>query len=139
MRIQLVSFAATVAVFACAGGSQGGGGAAAPAAATGATSRRQGNVITSEEIAKSSGSTALDVVRQLRSQWLITRGVAGANDPGAGGIMVYVDGVRRGGLESLEQIGVEQLGQIRFLDANNATTRYGTGHPNGAIEITTKR
>lgn len=139
MRTQLVSFAATVAVLACAGGSQGGGGAAAPAAAAGATSRRQGNVITSEEIAKSSGSTALDVVRQLRSHWLITRGVAGANDPGAGGIMVYVDGVRRGGLESLEQIGIEQVGQIRFLDANNATTRYGTGHPNGAIEITTKR
>lgn len=140
MRKQLVSFAATMVVLACAGGSQGsGGGAAGPTAATGTTSRRQGNVITAEEIARSSGSNALEVVRQLRSHWLTTRGVAGANDPGAGGIMVYVDGVRRGGLESLEQIGIEQVGQIRFLDANNATTRYGTGHPNGAIEITTKR
>ena len=139
MRTQLVSFAATVAVLACAGASQGGSGGAEATAATGATTRRQGNVITAEEIASSSATNAYDAVRQLRSHWLTTRGVSGTRDAGAGGIVVYVDGARRGGLDALEQIGIEQVGEIRFLDASNATTRYGTGHTNGAIEVRTKR
>jgi hypothetical protein len=58
---------------------------------------------------------------------------------GGGGIMVYVDGVRRGGLDVLQSIGIEQVGELRFLDANDATTRYGTGHVYGAIEVRTKR
>lgn len=135
MRTPWTSLVVMAAVVACAGGSQSGGGAGAP----GAMPRRSGNVITAQEVAASSGTNALELVRQLRPQWLVVRGVAGARDTGAGGIQVYVDGVRRGSLETLDAIGAEQVAEIRFLDSSDATTRYGTGHVHGAIEVRTKR
>lgn len=135
MRTPWTSLVVVATVVACAGGSQSGGGAAAP----GASPRRSGNVITAQEVAASSATNAFELVRQLRPQWLVVRGMAGTGDPGAAGIQVYVDGVRRGSLDALETIGAEQVGEIRYLDASDATTRYGTGHVHGAIEVQTKR
>lgn len=108
---------------------------------------RRSNLISAEEVAKSSASTAYDLVKTLRPQWLRARGIStgqpdpsggGVSDPG-GGIMVYVDGMRRGTVDELENIGVERVQEMRFLNANDATQKYGTGHTQGAIEVTTKR
>ena len=109
--------------------------------------KRRNNVISTEEIAKSSASNAYDLVKTLRPQWFRARGIStGMPDPSGGtvsdpggGIQVYVDGTRVGGLEELENIGTERVQEMRYLSANDATTRYGTGHTQGAIEVTTKR
>ncbi|MBI2402053.1 MAG: TonB-dependent receptor plug domain-containing protein [Gemmatimonadetes bacterium] len=103
-----------------------------------AQGRRNRNVITAEEIAKSSAGDAYDLIRGLRPAWFVTRGVVSA-DPDAGGIVIYVDGIRQGYLSDLRSIPVERIQECRFLDARDATTRYGTGHPSGVIEITTRR
>lgn len=108
---------------------------------------QKNSVITQEEIAKSSANNAYDLVKTLRPQWLRTRGIStgmpdpsggGVSDPG-GGIMVYVDGARVGGVGELENIGSERVQELRYLNANDATQKYGTGHTQGAIEVTTKR
>lgn len=110
--------------------------------------RRDKNLITTEEIAKASGSTAYEVIRQLRPAWFTTRGMAGtqrqepAGEVGGmvvAGVVVYIDGVKAGGTDELNNIGVERIREMRFLSANDATTKFGSGHPNGAIEVTTKR
>jgi hypothetical protein len=36
-------------------------------------------------------------------------------------------------------VSTDRVKEVRFLNARDATTRYGTGHPIGAIEITTRR
>jgi hypothetical protein len=108
---------------------------------------RKNNVITAEEIAKSGADNAYDLVKTLRPQWLRARGIStgmpdpsggGVSDPG-GGIMVYVDGVRVGGVDQLENFGAERIQEMRYLNATDATTKYGTGHTQGAIEVITKR
>jgi hypothetical protein len=53
--------------------------------------------------------------------------------------MVYIDGVRGASLDDLREVQADRVKECRFLNANDATTKYGTGHPAGAIEIITKR
>jgi len=96
------------------------------------TARRNSNLISAEEIAGASGGSAYELVRQLRPSWTVTRG--GNTEP-----IAYVDGIRFGSLEDLRNVAVEQVREIRYLDSREATTRFGTGHTAGAIEVTTRR
>jgi hypothetical protein len=109
--------------------------------------RHQRNLISAEEIATRPGEgNALDLIRALRPAWLTSRGVASANVSGDGmggvsdnaGIAVYVDGVKMGGVDALGSIESDRIQEMRFLSASDATMKYGTGNPAGAIEITTK-
>ncbi len=104
------------------------------ASAVQAQKGRKSNVITAEEIAQSSANNAYDAVRALRPSWFVARGASGR-----AAIIPYVDGIRLETLEDLRNIEADRIKECRFLDANDATTRYGTGHPAGAIEVTTKR
>jgi outer membrane cobalamin receptor len=130
---ELIVGLAALAVAACAAASQGN-----------QTGGRRSNVITADEIASISAVNAYEVVQRLRAQWLISRGIAGTRDPAlegapSAGIVVYLDGVRRGGVESLREIPSEQIRELRWIDAKDATTRYGTGHIAGVIEVYTRR
>lgn len=99
------------------------------------------DVITQEEIQKTPGaSTAYDVVRLLRPQFLYRRGVQSIRQPvdPSSGILVYVDGSRAGGVDELKSIPSDQVEEIRWINARDATTRYGTDHGYGVIAVTTK-
>lgn len=101
--------------------------------------RRQRDVITAEEIATRPGlGTAYEVVRNLRPAWLTYHGLA-TSGGASGGLTVYRDGVRIGGTDELRNISADEIRELRFLSANDATTKYGTGNANGAIEVTMKR
>jgi hypothetical protein len=109
--------------------------------------RRQRNLITAEEIATRPGeSNAYDLVRSLRPTWFNTRGVASGMLSGDGnggvtdnaGIAVFVDGVKMGGLDQLRPIEADRIQEMRLLSASDATMKYGTGYPAGAIEVSTK-
>ena len=85
---------------------------------------------------------ALEVVRNLRPGMLIPRGAApDASGLGAASIpiMVYMDDVRLGDIGSMVNIPAGRVVEIRFINARDATTRYGTGHGSGVILVTTKR
>lgn len=93
------------------------------------------NVITSDEIRALNVSTAMDVVQRLRPEFLRGRGRASIQDPAAQFPVVYVDGVRAGGIDALRTIGATDVLEIRYINSTDATTRYGTGHTGGVIEV----
>ena len=113
--------------------------------ATGAprTPSRQQNVITAAEIAEraAEASNALQIVQKLRPQMLTTRGrfsPADSSDAGARP-KVVVDGVAYGQIENLVNVNAVSVGEIRYLNATDATTRFGTGYVGGVILVTTKK
>jgi hypothetical protein len=126
---------------------------ASGATETGSTARRStsSSVITAEEIAGVEVSTAFDIVQKLRPQFLRGRGststrsgapegtgTAGAPATTATQVRVYVDGALAGDVEALRRIAANSVRDIRYLSAADATTRYGTGHPVGVIEVRTR-
>jgi hypothetical protein len=131
MRNLLLGAAALMLV-GCGGG--GSGTAAQPETAAPSARRGSSNVIAESEIT-SQYQNALEVVQNLRPQMLIPRG-AGSDASGMSAasipIIIYMDDVRLGEPSSLVK-------EIRFLNARDATTRYGTGHGSGVIVVTTKR
>ena len=120
----VASLSVALVFVACASGSGG-------ATGGGGTPRRNTNLISAQEIAGASGGTAYELVQQLRPSWLVTRG---GNMP-----IAYLDGVRYGAVEDLRTVGVDRIREVRFLDSREATTRFGTGHTGGAIEVLTRR
>ncbi|HEU5208265.1 MAG TPA: TonB-dependent receptor plug domain-containing protein [Longimicrobiales bacterium] len=96
------------------------------------------NVITQQEIESVNVSTAYEVVQQLRPHFLQGRGQTSIQDPGSSMPVVYVNGVRYGSPDVLRGMRSMDLREIRFLSASDATTRYGTGHVGGVIEVTTR-
>jgi hypothetical protein len=95
--------------------------------------RSSAHAITAREIAAVSGpTTAYDAVQRLRPMWLFTR-------RGAGRPVVYVDNVWRGGFEELYRISPAEIQEIQLFRGYDATTRWGTGHGDGVILVTTKR
>lgn len=134
----MFGLAAILAVAGCAAGAQS------------SESRGSGDVITAEQLATIQVSTAYEAVQQLRPQFLRQRGVTtlrgagpegqptGINETGTE-LVVYVDKMRAGGVERLHDIGIEGVAEIRYVNARDATTMYGTGHAGGVIEVTLKR
>jgi outer membrane cobalamin receptor len=109
-----------------------------------AQGRRNRNVITQEEVEKSMATDAYDLIQKLRPAWFTRRGVASgqATADAVGGmddgvrVVAYVDGIRWADLSTLT---VERIKEVHYLNASDATTKYGTGHTSGAIEVITKR
>lgn len=119
--------------------------AAMGCASSGAAPTRNQNVITTEEIAKSSATNAYDLIQRLRPNFLRTRGaVHGA--PGSNGstniesvdLVVYLNENRLGGSDQLRQISTTDIREVRYFSASDATTKWGTGHTAGAIQIVSR-
>lgn len=106
-----------------------------PAGSAPSTSRR---VLLGDEIRGASATNAYDAVQRLRPEWLRRRGQISIQDPSAGAVVVYLDGVRFGGPQSLENLRPEGIVQMEYLDASDATIRFGTGHGGGVILVTTR-
>lgn len=103
----------------------------APADAEAETRSYPRNRISRAEIMErgDNASTAMEVVRRLRPAWLLARGA----DP-----VVYVDNVRRpGGVDALFSVPIDQVRLLEFIGAADATTRWGTGHTGGVIQVVT--
>ncbi len=124
--------AASTVGMACTTGSGTGGDGPAPAP-------RRSSVITAEEIATSPTSTAFEAIRELRQQWLQARGPDLITVGGRPSPRVAIDGAIRGRLDELRAVRVENIQEIRFISASDATTRWGAGVLGGVIEIITKR
>ncbi len=101
--------------------------------------RKDPNVITEAELASRSSLTARQAIEQLRPQFLRVRGTTTlGNAQTSDVIWVYFEGTRMGTVEVLNNIGVQEIREIRYLSPSEATNRYGTGHVQGAIVVTRK-
>lgn len=98
------------------------------------------NLITYEEIkaTRTPGWSAWDLIAQTRPNFLRSRGATSLRDPTPVRAVVYLDGVMYGRLETLHSLNVEDIREIEFISAGDATTRFGTDHLGGAILIRTR-
>ena len=99
------------------------------------TARGSSNLITRAELNTLDLSTAYDAVQRLRPHFLRGRGSTSIRDPNPVLPVVYIAGVKQGGPEALQRVRVSEVSEIRYIGASDATTRYGTGHTGGAIEV----
>jgi hypothetical protein len=108
------------------------------ASSSGTRPSRSSDLITAEEIEGASVSNAYEAVARLRPGFLRGRGQSSIQTPGSDLPIVYVNGLRTGTIDHLRNIPAQDVQQIRFISATDATTRYGTGHTGGIIEVTTR-
>jgi hypothetical protein len=102
------------------------------------TDRHDRNVITREELAATQARTVYDAIRQLRPSFLQPHRTS-ATSGSAILPAVYIDGTPLGeGLGVLRQMRPDDVLEIRFLSAADATQRFGTGNAGGAILVQTK-
>lgn len=76
--------------------------------------------------------SAFQAIQRLRPRWLNTRTGAAP--------MVHVDGnIQMGGADALHNLRAADVQEMRYLNAADATTRFGTNYVSGVILVTTKR
>ncbi len=138
---------------ACGGGTTTVGapaGTPAPAAATTTAPARvtrpprgSSSLITSAEIEAAAPDilNAYQLVERLRPMMMRPRNLTAGNvgDGNVFGVVAYVEEVRLGDLESLGSVMRATVREIRYIGATDATTRWGTGHSNGVIQVVLKR
>ncbi len=107
--------------------------------------QRRSKTLSAEEIEKSAASlnTAYDAVETLRPRWLQVHELAhlpaGPSDvPQSTPIYVYVNDVKRGGVDYLKTIPASSVEAMRWLDANEAGSRYGPTDGGVAIVVSLK-
>jgi hypothetical protein len=101
------------------------------------TARSDRNLLSTEEIQAAGYSDAFEAVQALRPQWLRSRGATSINLQES--VKVYLDGSLLGGPEYLRQITPRSISSIRYLDALEATQRWGLDHGLGAIVVSTRQ
>lgn len=97
-------------------------------------------VITEDEIVASRASTAFDVIRKLRANFLTNRGETSFNRQESNPYPnVYVDNQEFGPISTLASIPASEISTIRLYRAWEATSRFGTHNLGGVIAITTRQ
>jgi len=77
-------------------------------------------------------------IEYLRPGFLRLRPAASLRSAAAATPVVYVDNMRRGGVDVLNSILVSTVQQVTYLSPGDATFKYGTNHPGGVIAVKTK-
>ena len=99
--------------------------------------RRNQSLIEGPEIEASTALDAYALVQEARPLWLHSRGVVSIQDPRAGELQVYLNGMQYGGVGRLRELMRTEIREIRFYNAAEAQQRFGTGHAGGVIEVST--
>ena len=129
MRRSMVAQVALALALATAGCASSGGTHAPP---------RNRYLITSDEIAKSNATNAMEAVERLRPAFLTTHGPTSIQDPNPPTAIVYLDGIKYGDVRSLPTIPALGIATIQYLPPIEAGMRFGLGHDGGAILIVSK-
>ncbi|HET6681461.1 MAG TPA: Plug domain-containing protein [Gemmatimonadaceae bacterium] len=98
-----------------------------------AAPRGSSDILTSQEIAATPVDNAYDAVQRLRPEFLRERptGFGALQRP-----TVFINGIRRGGVEILRTISTTTISEIRYLSAPEASSRYGMDVVAGVIDVT---
>ncbi len=89
--------------------------------------------ITADDLEGVVEDNAYDVISRMRPQWLRRRGRSLLPT-------VFRDHMRVGtDIEALKSIRLENILELRYLNASDATMRWGTGFTGGVIQIVTRR
>lgn len=95
-------------------------------------------IITQDEVVSSGGNSAYDVIKKIHGNFLSYRGRTSITDTTTAMPMVFMDDQFYGPLAVLRNIPAIQISEIRLYRAWEATFKYGSGLPGGAISIKTR-
>jgi hypothetical protein len=91
------------------------------------------NRLFAEDLVGTNDLMLYDALMRLRPMWLQQRGPTTALGPTP--LVVYVDNIRAGTVEFLHNIPVETVREVQYINAGDATTRWGTGVAGGVILV----
>ena len=131
LKTSLLAFVTLMLVFGATACSSSGTASGGPARAS-----RNPNLVTAAELAESTQINLFDALRRLRPAWLRVRGSGTVRSNQETFIQVYIDNVLRGSSALLARIRTSSVSEIRYMDPNDASLRYGSSHRDGAIMIT---
>ncbi len=93
--------------------------------------------VTGEELVATHAASVYEALRQIRPEFLRSRGISSIQNPVAEVPRVFVDNVEMGDLEYLKLLNPGDVAEIQRLSAEEATTRWGTGYIGGALVVFT--
>jgi hypothetical protein len=100
-------------------------------------------LLANTELRRSIATNALEAVEMARPEWTkqqrddeAKRGAGPSALPvEAISVVVYVGDEKVGGVETLRDVAMPEISELRFYDSRDARRRWGTDHKYGAIEI----
>ena len=98
--------------------------------------RPSSDLITQEQLLTRSYTNLYEAVRALHGGWLTGRGADSFR--ASSQVLVYRDGMRAGGVEALRSMNVREVGYVRYYNGNDATARWGMGHGQGVIFVSSR-
>ena len=110
-------------------------GCASAGSSAGGAGSSDRNSISREELQALPPGNAHRAVQELRPNWLRSRSGTLRNSSGRTPPVVFLDGRPYGGLATLYDFGIQDIEEMRFISAADATIRYGTGYPGGIINV----
>lgn len=101
---------------------------------SGTSTRR--DLLTREQMLERHFTTTYDAVQALRGNWLNARGTDSFTNPSE--VLVYLDGMRLGGITTLQGIGTQTVQYLRHFNGIDAAARWGLDHGSGVIFVVTE-
>lgn len=96
-------------------------------------------MISRTEIDEAGVASAYDLVTSLRPEWLHGRGLRTLSEAvGAETLVVYIDNARLGAPERMRDVALGSVRYLRYFSPPQANHRWGAGHLQGAILISTR-
>jgi hypothetical protein len=99
-------------------------------------------LLASSELRRSIATNALEAIEMGRPEWIqqqrkdeAARGSATNGPVESTSLVVYVGDEKVGAIETLRDIAIPEISELRFYDARDARRRWGTNHKYGAIEV----
>jgi hypothetical protein len=97
--------------------------------------RRQ--LVLGDENRRDAGS-AYDLIRRLRPEYLMSRGPTSILLNVSETPEVYIDGMRRGGLEELQSLPASEVLDVHFYPVSSVPVSLTGNHPAGVIAVRTR-
>jgi hypothetical protein len=106
---------------------------------TGAGARPSSDLLTQTEIGASaySRTSTYEAIEKLRPAFLRERATSTRDRNGKSSFQatLYVNGQRQESMEYLRAIPASEISEIRYLNWQDATARYGTNVPAGVLDV----
>ncbi len=128
MRLRMAALALGVLLGACA---------SAGTTTGGAPVSHNRDVVTPAELAATRAVNLYDALKQIRPEYFTARGVSSIRLATPDLPTVYLDRNQLGELESLRDIDIALVQEVRRLTPTEANIRLGRDFPGGAILVTT--
>jgi len=105
-----------------------------------ATSGGSRNLVTATELATVGDVHLYDALTRVRPTMLQPRIGGGTTGVSAVPVTVFFDGMQMmEGVQSLREIAAKNIAEVRFLEPQQASARFGGNQANGALVVTSKK